>query len=136
MKNILITGGAGFIGSHLVKRLAEKNYQVTVIDNLERGKYEFIEHIKGINFINCDLTDYSDVKTYFEGKDVVIHLASKVSGIGKYLSNPYEIMNANIQMDLNVLKCVIEHKIPKYFYASSAHIYPKELQQVPDSPKM
>jgi nucleoside-diphosphate-sugar epimerase len=65
---------------------------------------------------------------------MVIHLASKVGGIGTYLSKPYDVMNSNMKMDSNVLRGIIENKIDTYFYASSAHIYPKELQTIADSP--
>lgn len=137
MKKILVTGAAGFIGSHLIKRLVDKGYLITAVDNLERGKLDFLQNtLPKISFVNADLRNYDSIKHLFINKDIVIHLASKVSGIGKYLSNPYEIMNSNIQIDSNVLRCVIENKIDTYFYASSAHIYPKELQQVADSPKI
>ena len=82
MKKILVTGGAGFIGSHLVKRLVERGYEVTAIDNLERGKVDFVENIKPLKLVVCDLTDYETMQQFFEDKDVVIHLASKVGGIG------------------------------------------------------
>jgi len=132
---ILITGGAGFIGSHLTRRLVNKGYQVTVLDNLERGKLEFLEDIiDKITFIECDLRDYESIKEYFLGKDCVIHMASKVGGIGTYTSKPYEIMSTNMTIDSNVLKAIIKNHIPKYFYASSAHIYPKSLQTSSDSP--
>lgn len=135
INNILITGGAGFIGSHLVKRLVNKGYNITVIDNLERGKFEFIKEVSDrINFINVDLRDYNAIKDLFKNQDCVIHLASKVGGIGTYMSKPYDIMSSNITIDSNVLKAVIEYKITKYFYASSAHIYPKSLQTTNDSP--
>lgn len=135
MKKVLITGGAGFIGSHLTKRLVRDGYDVTVIDNLERGKVEFLEEvISQIKLVYYDLTDYNQIHHLFKDKDIVIHLASKVGGIGTYLTKPYEVMNANMKMDSNVLRCVIENKITKYFYASSAHIYPKELQTMADSP--
>jgi len=137
MKRILVTGGAGFIGSHLVTRLANQGHDVTVIDNLERGKSQFLEEVKSkIKLVYYDLTDYNQVKHLFKDKDIVIHLASKVSGIGTYLSKPYEVMMSNMTMDANVLKGIIENKIDTYFYASSAHIYPKELQQIADSPKI
>ena len=135
MKKILVTGGAGFIGSHLVKRLVKQGHEVTVIDNLERGRVEFISDIiTDIKMVYTDLTDYDECSRYFIGKDVVIHLASKVGGIGTYLSKPYEVMNSNMKMDSNVLRGIIENKIDTYFYASSAHIYPKELQTIADSP--
>ncbi len=132
---ILITGGAGFIGSHLTRRLVNKGYQVTVLDNLERGKLEFLDDvIDKITFIECDLRDYESIKGYFLGKDCVIHMASKVGGIGTYTSKPYEIMSTNMTIDSNILKAVIKNHITKYFYASSAHIYPKSLQTSSDSP--
>ena len=135
MKRILVTGGAGFIGSHLVKRLVKQGHDVTVIDNLERGKIEFISDIiTDVKMIHTDLTDYDECSRYFIGKDMVIHLASKVGGIGTYLSKPYDVMNSNMKMDGNVLRGIIENKIDTYFYASSAHIYPKELQTIADSP--
>lgn len=134
-KRILITGAAGFIGSHLVKRLVQRGYQITALDNLERGKSEFISDvIDEIEFINADLRNWEDVKHLFKHKDIVIHLASKVGGIGTYLSKPYEVMQSNIEMDSNVLRGIIDNRIDTYFYASSAHIYPKELQTIADSP--
>jgi nucleoside-diphosphate-sugar epimerase len=132
INNILITGGAGFIGSHLVNRLVNKGYNITVIDNLERGKLEFLP--KKINFHNSDLRNYTEIKDLFKNQDCVIHLASKVGGIGTYISKPYDVMSSNMVIDSNVLKAIIEHKIPRYFYASSAHVYPKSLQSISDSP--
>jgi GDP-D-mannose 3',5'-epimerase len=135
INKILVTGGAGFIGSHFVKRMVNKGYEITVIDNLERGKFEFLESIiSKITLVKADLKDYESVKKYFKGQDCVVHLASKVGGIGTYTSKPYDIMSSNITIDSNVLKAVIENKISKYFYASSAHIYPKSLQTTNDSP--
>ena len=132
INNILVTGGAGFIGSHFVKRLINKGYNITVIDNLERGKLEFLPN--NINFHKLDLRDYDSIKDIFKNQDCVVHLASKVGGIGTYLSKPYDVMSSNITIDSNVLKAVIENNINKYFYASSAHIYPKSLQTTKDSP--
>jgi nucleoside-diphosphate-sugar epimerase len=133
--NVLITGGAGFIGSHFVKRMVNKGYNITVIDNLERGKLEFIHDVLDkITFIEADLRDYSLIENHFQNQDCVVHLASKVGGIGTYMSKPYDIMSSNLSIDGNVLKAVLKNKITKYFYASSAHIYPKLLQTIPNSP--
>jgi len=138
MKKILITGGAGFIGSHLTKRLVKQGHEIIVIDNLERGKKEFIgDVLDKITFAEKDLRNYDlDWDQYFSGVDVVVHLASKVGGIGTYMSKPYEIMSDNLSIDSNVLSATLKYGINNYFYASSAHIYPKELQTVMDSPKI
>ena len=133
---ILVTGGTGFIGSHLVNRLIDLGNHVTVLDNLERGNINFLKLNDNLKLILCDLRDYKDIEKYFKNQDIVIHLASKVGGIGTYLSKPYDIMQSNIRIDSNVLKCVIEYNITKYFYASSAHVYPKELQTTIDSPNI
>lgn len=137
MKKILITGGAGFIGSHLAKRLVSEKNEVIIIDNLERGKLEYINDILDkITFIKQDLRVFELCEEYFEGVDIVIHMASKVGGIGTYLTKPYDVISSNMLIDSNVLKAVIKHGIRKYYYASSAHVYPSELQQIKDSPKI
>ena len=137
MKKILITGGAGFIGSHLAKNLVIDGHDVTIIDNLERGKLEFIQDIiDDVDFIHADLRDYHEIEEYFMGLDVVIHLASKVGGIGTYTSKPYEVMSDNLKIDSNVLEVSLKFGVKNYFYASSAHVYPKGLQTIPDSPKI
>ena len=137
MKKILITGGAGFIGSHLIKRLVDVGYDVVVIDNLERGCKENIKSVLNkITFLKLDLRDYDSTVKYFKNVDIVIHLASKVGGIGTYTSQPYEILSNNMLIDSNVLRATLENGVNKYFYASSAHVYPKQLQNTKDSPKM
>jgi GDP-D-mannose 3', 5'-epimerase len=132
--NILVTGGAGFIGSHLIKRLVSDNHNVTVLDNLERGKLEFVSN--EVTFHNVDLRNYEFIKNLFKNQDCVVHLASRVGGIGTYVNHPSEVFNTNIEIDRNVLRATLENNIEKYFYASSAHIYPKELQTTKDSPKI
>lgn len=136
-KKILITGGAGFIGSNLAKNLVNYGNQITIIDNLDRGKLEFInELLTDINYINVDIRDYERIKNHFNNQDMVIHLASKVGGIGTYTSKPYEILRDNILIDSNVLQASIQSGVNNYFYASSAHVYPKTLQTMSDSPKI
>lgn len=131
---ILITGGAGFIGSHLARRYVKAGHKVTIIDNLERGKREYIEDIiNDVLFIQTDLrSDWVDFA--YKEKDLVIHMASKVGGIGTYTGRPYHILKANMEIDARVLEFVIKNKVPNYFYASSAHVYPKELQAEAISP--
>jgi len=134
-KEVLITGAAGFIGSNLAEDLLGEGARLTLVDNLERGKVEYIEHILGeVEFIVEDLRNEEFCNKICEGKDIVIHLASKVGGIGYYTSKPYQVINANTQIDSNVLNAVIANGINYYCYASSAHVYPIELQGTADSP--
>jgi|TARA_B100000282_G_scaffold51837_1_gene33106 nucleoside-diphosphate-sugar epimerase len=135
-KSVLITGGAGFIGSHLARNLVDEGSTVTIVDNLERGTYEAIEDLAGkITFLDLDLSFEKECDTAFlDDYDVVIHMASKVGGIGYYTSKPYEVIQKMSKVDTNVLERVLAQDIPPlYFYASSAHVYPIELQGTPDS---
>jgi UDP-glucose 4-epimerase len=134
-KKILITGGAGFIGSHLADNLVSLGSDVTIVDNLERGSWKAIEKLASkITFLKNDLSKKEHCKKVFSHEyDVVIHMASKVGGIGYYTSKPFEVIQKMLQVDSNVLESVIEKKIPRYFYASSAHVYPIELQGSPES---
>jgi len=134
-KKVLITGGAGFIGSNLAKDLLNNNAKITIVDNFERGKMEFIEDISSsVDLIVGDLKNKSFCKQVFSKDiDIVIHMASKVGGIGYYTSKPYEVINEMLKIDSNVLESVLENNIHRYFYASSAHVYPIELQGTPDS---
>lgn len=134
-KEVLITGGAGFIGSNLAIRLVNIGCKVTIVDNLWRGKEQYIESIRdNIEFINGDLTDLQICRSSCKNKEIVFHLASQVGGIGYYLEKPGEVILQNTIMDANVIRSILELNIPKLFYASSAHIYPIELQLTPDSP--
>ena len=134
-KNVLITGGAGFIGSALAKDLVNEGANIIIADNFERGKLDFIEEIcDSIVFHLGDLKDQSFCNEIFsQDIDIAIHMASKVGGIGYYTSQPYEVIKEMLQIDSNVLSAVLMNNIPKYFYASSAHVYPIELQGTPDS---
>ncbi len=125
-KKVLITGGAGFIGSNLSKNLVECGSEVSIVDNLERGDKIFPDVKK---FIMGDLRNSEFCYDIIKDFDIVIHLASKVGGIGYYLDKPSSVMSDNILIDSNVLSAVLKNKINKYFYASSAHVYPTELQQ-------
>jgi nucleoside-diphosphate-sugar epimerase len=129
-KSVLVTGGAGFIGSHLTPALVAAGARVSVVDNLERGKKEALRAVWGeITFHEADLLDRRVAAKVCDGQDVVFHLASKVGGIGYYAQRPFEVLEANLQMDGNVLGAVLACAVPFYFYASSAHVYPIELQR-------
>ncbi len=130
-RTVLVTGGAGFIGAHLVESLTQQGASVRVADNLERGKHVFGNDV---DFRNEDLRDPVACERVCRDVEVVFHLASKVGGIGYYLSRPAEVLFDNLQIDANVLKASMKAGVARYMYAGSAHIYPIELQGSPDAP--
>jgi nucleoside-diphosphate-sugar epimerase len=133
-KKVTITGGAGFIGSHLAQNLVYEGAYLKIVDNLERGKIEYIRpFLDDIEFIKGDVRILDTCYEICSGADIVIHLASKVGGIGYYLQKPGEVITQNVTMDTNMVKAVLKKKVSKYFYASSAHVYPIQLQQRPNS---
>lgn len=133
----MITGGAGFIGSSLALRLAELGARIRVVDNLERGRLKNLAHfINSIEFLQSDLTHKQACLEACEGMEVVFHLASKVGGIGYYLTHPAEVMSQNILMDTLMWQAAKAYGVGRYLYASSAHVYPRGLQDRPDAPLM
>lgn len=137
-QNVLITGGAGFIGSNLAQRLlADGATHVCAVDNLERGRLEYLAACQGdprFEFIQADLRDPAAARAVCAGRQVVFHLASKVGGIGYYLAQPGTVFSDNVLIDHNVWSAATAHGVPYYVYASSAHVYPADLQGAPDAP--
>ena len=120
-----MTGGAGFIGSHVVDSLVEKGYDVTVLDNLCTGKLENIRsHIddKTIKFVKGDIIDANAVKKALRGCDAVIHLAAVVS-VPQSIKDPLSVSEVNVTGTLNVLNSSVRAKINKFVFASSAAVY-------------
>jgi nucleoside-diphosphate-sugar epimerase len=137
-QHVLITGGAGFIGSNLAQRLlAEGAAHVRAVDNLERGRLAYLkpslDH-PSFEFQHGDLRDPAVARAACAGRTVVFHLASKVGGIGYYLSQAGVVFGDNVLIDHNVWSAAVAHGVPFYVYATSAHIYPAELQGSPDAP--
>jgi GDP-D-mannose 3', 5'-epimerase len=136
-RQVMVTGGAGFIGSNLVKRLIISGAEVRVVDNLERGKLDHLTAVIGsIDFRQVDLRDKESAMESCQGIDTVFHLASKVGGIRYYQQKPGEVMIQNLLLDNRVLDAAIKNKVNRYIYASSTFVYPARLQQVPESPAL
>ena len=115
--NILVTGGAGFIGSNLVDALIEKGHDVLVIDNLTTGKKENLN--PKANFFEMDLRDFEKTRPIFDGVDFVFHEAA-LPRIPLSIEKPIETNDINIKATLNVLVAARDAKAKKVIYASSS----------------
>ena len=133
-RNVAVTGGASFIGSHLVDRLCRLEAEVTVIDNLSSGKLENLSQSPGVGVLNLDLerSASSAIVSALRGKEVVFHLAAAHGGRGYIDSHPAEICS-NFSIDYHVFNSCLLAGVDKVVFASSACVYPPSLQQDPES---
>ena len=126
---VLVTGGAGFIGSHLVDELVRRKYKVTVLDNLSTGSLKNLKSVKNkIKFIKCDLSKSKNLTKLLYGVDYVFHLAG-LSEVTASIKNPYKYYEANVIGTLNILNSVRHLKLKKFIYSASASCYgnPEEI---------
>jgi UDP-glucose 4-epimerase len=119
-RRALVTGGAGFIGSHLVERLLRESMQVVVLDDLSVGKRTNVP--ASAEFLHGDVRDPSVVTSAMSGADVVFHLAARVS-IRASVAGFYQDAETNLMGTLNVLQACAAHKVKKLVYASSMAVY-------------
>ncbi|MEJ2280556.1 MAG: SDR family NAD(P)-dependent oxidoreductase [Candidatus Bathyarchaeota archaeon] len=122
---ILVTGGAGFIGSHLVDRLIKNGYTVRVIDDLSTGEKQNIAHHKNnesFQFIEGDIRDFNLVKKWVKDVDVVFHEAALVS-VSLSVEDPLLSNEINVKGSLNLLKASVDANVKRFIYASSCAIY-------------
>ena len=121
----LVTGGAGFIGSHIVDRLLSDGYEVTVIDNLSAGKMENIAHLKNekrFSFVKGDLTDAKLVDRLVAGKDVVFHIAAHANIRTSLVDHKADLEN-NLIATLNILEAMNKHHVKDLVFSSTSAIY-------------
>lgn len=120
--NILVTGGAGYIGSFMTKRLIEKSISVTVVDSLERGHKKVID--EKANFIEGNLLDKNFVSRLFSENqfDAVIHLAGYIS-MAESVEKPYLYFENNVISALNILEEMVKNKMNKFIFSSTAGVY-------------
>jgi len=127
---VLVTGGASFIGSHLVDKLVEQGARVTVADNLSSGRLENLHpHLErgDIKFIEVDLGRQDEAYTAVAGQTCVFHLAADHGGRG-YIETHEANCASNLVLDGLVFKACIESGVERIVYASSGCVYPKGLQ--------
>jgi len=120
MAKILVTGGAGFIGSHLVDKLIQKGNRVTVIDNLSTGKKENLN--TKADFHNLDICGFERIKPFFEGIDFVFHLAA-IPRVPLSVEDPVTTSKVNILGTIDVFKAAIEANVKRIIFASSSSVY-------------
>ncbi len=119
----LVTGGAGFIGSHIVKELVRQGQRVTVLDNLSGGKLENLESVKDkITFIKGDICDFEAVVKACKQMDYVLHLAALIS-VAESVAKPQETAEINVQGTVNVLEAAKRCGIKRVVFSSSAAVY-------------
>jgi nucleoside-diphosphate-sugar epimerase len=126
-RSILVTGGAGFIGSHIVDKLMEDGYTVTVIDNLNTGNLKNIDrHTKNPNltFIKGDIRDKGLINKVLKGIDVVFHEAALAS-VTLSVKDPILTNQINVEGTLDLLKASSDQNVKRFVYASSAAVYGK-----------
>jgi len=127
-KKVLVTGGAGFIGSHLVDGLLRKNADVRVVDDLSRGSLDNIMHCENkIEFIRGDLMEPKIAESVLDGVQTCFHLAAVVGGVGFMNSHPSEILRS-VSINYNVVDACWKKNVDKLLYTSSACTYPVDLQ--------
>jgi len=135
MRNILVTGGAGMIGSNLVKRLVEMGDNVIVVDNLWRGSLQNLNDKNGDpvididqNFYNIDLLEVGVIDELLTDVDYVVHLADIVAGIGYVFDNQASIFRQNILINSNTISSVKKSKVKGFLYIGTACSFPESLQ--------
>ena len=128
-KQVLVTGGASFIGSHLTEALVAAGALVTVVDDLSSGKLENLANARGVTFVKLDLEhpDPRELSAAFRGQGVIFHLAAVHGGRGYIDSHPADVAS-NFAIDHHVMEAALKGGAERVVYASSACVYPPQLQ--------
>lgn len=129
MKTI-VTGGCGFIGSHITEQLLSEGHEVIIIDNLSTGRLLNIEHLKSnkeLVFIEADISDHNKIMPYFKNVDWVFHIAA-LADIVPSIEEPLKYHNSNVNGTISVLEAARKNNIKRFIYAASSSCY-----GIPDS---
>jgi len=128
--NILVTGGAGFIGSHLVDKLSNNNFSITVVDNFDSfysydvKKSNIANYINkpNIQFLELDITIPEALESIPGNFDVIVHLAAK-AGVRPSIIDPISYQEVNVRGTLNMLEFATKHNIKQFIFCSSSSVY-------------
>jgi nucleoside-diphosphate-sugar epimerase len=123
-RKVLVTGGASFIGSHLVDKLVEKGAEVTIADDLSTGKMEKIKFIKA----DLEYQTKEEIEKIFKDQNIVFHLAADHGGRGYITSHPADVCSS-FAVDHHVFEACTNTNVEKVIFSSSACVYPTDLQK-------
>jgi UDP-glucose 4-epimerase len=122
VKSVLVTGGAGFIGSHLVERLLERGHRVRVLDSFATGRRESLDHLPDVEIVEGDVQSYERVANASRGCQVVFHEAALPS-VPRSVQDPLMTNVVNVTGTLNVLLAARDNGASRVVYASSSSVY-------------
>ncbi len=128
-KVFLITGGAGFIGSHISRYLKNKGHEIVIFDDFSRGrKNKISDIIKSVKLIHGDIRNFKDLKKIPRNINAIIHLAY-INGTDTFYSNPVKVLDVGIKGLINIFDFAIQRKIKEAYLASSSEVYnqPKKI---------
>ena len=122
MAHFLVTGGAGFIGSHLAEELVKRGHRVRVADALVTGKRSNLDHLSGVEFLEGDLADLPFARQAVDGVDVVLHQAA-IPSVPRSVADPLTSHRSNVEATLNVLIAARDARIRRLVFAGSSSAY-------------
>lgn len=125
MKQIIVTGGAGFIGSHLVERLIQEEYFVTILDNFSTGRRQNLDHLgnpKNLRIYEVDITNLESILPLFKKVEWVFHLAA-LADIVPSIDRPLDYYHANVTGTVSVLEASRQAGVKRFVYAASSSCY-------------
>lgn len=124
-KKVLVTGGTGFIGSHVVEKLVKRGARVSVLDNMQNGKIKNISHLKKeVNFIKGDCTNSEDAYEACKKQEVVMNLAARVGGIEYNRTHQATMLRDNLLIASTMIEAARKTGVERFLVVSSACVYP------------
>src|SRR5579859_820969 len=122
MKRILITGGAGFIGTHLAERLCDEN-EVVLLDNFRRDSLQAIPSLRErVKVVTADVLDPSSLNAAVEGAHIVLHLAA-IAGVSSYYSESLKTLQVNVLGTVNLLEAAARNQVQQFVHFSTSEVF-------------